>query len=105
MAVQIQIRGDTAANWISNNPNLAARELGYETDTGKFKIGPSPGPTAWNSISSYVVGVSGFSGTSGFSGVSGASNTSGYSGASGAVGAISIGYGKVSAIMVGNILQ
>jgi len=46
MAVQIQMRRDTAANWTSNNPTLAAGEWGLETDTGKFKIGD--GSTAWN---------------------------------------------------------
>ncbi|KKL07037.1 hypothetical protein LCGC14_2590060, partial [marine sediment metagenome] len=34
MAVQIQSRRDTAANWTSNNPTLAAGEIGIETDTG-----------------------------------------------------------------------
>jgi hypothetical protein len=45
---QLQIRRDTAANWISNNPTLAAGEFGYETDTGKLKIGD--GSTVWNSL-------------------------------------------------------
>jgi len=50
MAVQtqIQIRRGTAAQWSSANPILASGEFGYETDTGKFKIGD--GTTAWNSI-------------------------------------------------------
>ena len=39
MATQIQIRRDTAANWTSANPVLAAGEIGFETDTGEFKIG------------------------------------------------------------------
>ena len=58
MAVQIQFRRDTAANWTSENPTLAAGELGYETDTGNIKIGD--GSTAWTSLgyngvsSSYV---------------------------------------------------
>jgi hypothetical protein len=46
MAVQIQMRRDTASNWTTNNPTLAAGEWGLETDTGKFKIGD--GSTAWN---------------------------------------------------------
>jgi prophage tail gpP-like protein len=45
----IQIRRDTAANWTSVNPTLAAGEMGFETDTGKFKIGT--GSTAWTSLS------------------------------------------------------
>jgi hypothetical protein len=46
---QIQVRRDLAANWTSVNPTLAAGEIGYETDTGKFKIGT--GSLAWNSAS------------------------------------------------------
>jgi hypothetical protein len=42
---QIQVRRDTAANWTSTNPTLAAGEIGYETDTGKFKVGT--GSLAW----------------------------------------------------------
>jgi hypothetical protein len=48
MAVQIQLRNDTAANWTSANPTLAAGEVGLETDTGKLKIGT--GTTAWTSL-------------------------------------------------------
>jgi hypothetical protein len=44
---QIKVRRDTAANWTSNNPTLAAGEIGFETDTGRFKIGN--GSTAWTS--------------------------------------------------------
>lgn len=49
MAVQIQLRNDTASNWTSANPVLAAGELGIETNTGKMKVGN--GSTAWNSLS------------------------------------------------------
>ena len=35
----IQHRRDTAANWISADPVLESGEIGFETDTGKFKIG------------------------------------------------------------------
>jgi hypothetical protein len=48
MSQQIQLRGDTAANWTSANPTLASREFGYETDTGKVKVGD--GSTAWTSL-------------------------------------------------------
>ncbi len=44
----IQVRRDTAANWTSTNPTLAAGELGLETDTLKLKLGN--GSTAWNSL-------------------------------------------------------
>lgn len=49
MAVQIQLRNDTAANWTSANPVLAAGEMGVESDTRKAKFGN--GTTAWNSLS------------------------------------------------------
>ena len=45
MANRIQQRRDTAANWTTANPILAAGEHGFETDTKKFKIGD--GATAW----------------------------------------------------------
>ena len=48
MATQIQLRRDTAANWTSANPTLAAGELGLETDTTYYKIGN--GSTAWASL-------------------------------------------------------
>jgi hypothetical protein len=43
-----QQRRDTAANWTGQNPTLLTAEIGYETDTGKFKIGD--GSTAWTSL-------------------------------------------------------
>ena len=49
VADQIQIRRDTASNWSSNNPTLAAGEQGWESDTNKMKVGD--GTTAWNSLS------------------------------------------------------
>lgn len=48
MANKIQIRRDTAANWTSVNPVLAQGEEGWETDTGKMKIGD--GGTSWTSL-------------------------------------------------------
>lgn len=39
MAVVIQIRRDTAANWQTNNPVLLAGELAFEYDTGLVKVG------------------------------------------------------------------
>ena len=43
-----QVRHDTAANWAAENPVLAEGEPGFETDTGKLKMGD--GATAWNSL-------------------------------------------------------
>lgn len=51
---QIQVRRDTAANWTSTNPTLAAGELGLETDTLKIKVGT--GSTAWTSLDYAKVG-------------------------------------------------
>jgi hypothetical protein len=48
MAVRIQFRRGTAAEWASANPTLVAGELGYEVDTAKFKIGD--GSTVWASL-------------------------------------------------------
>lgn len=48
MAVKIQTRGDTEANWTAANSVLADREMGLETDTVRFKFGD--GATAWNSL-------------------------------------------------------
>jgi hypothetical protein len=45
---KIQIRRDTAANWTSTNPTLAAGELGLETNTGKIKAGD--GSAAWTAL-------------------------------------------------------
>jgi len=41
-------RTDTAASWTAENPTLLAGELGFESDTGKAKLGT--GSTAWNSL-------------------------------------------------------
>jgi hypothetical protein len=46
-------RRDSAANWTFNNPTLLAGELGYESDTGKWKVGD--GTTAWAGLA-YIPG-------------------------------------------------
>ena len=48
VVTQIQVRRGTASSWTSANPTLSAGEWGYETDTGKVKIGD--GTTAWTSL-------------------------------------------------------
>lgn len=55
MAVQIQLRRDSAADWTSANPTLAQGEVGYETDTNKLKIGD--GSTAWTSLAYFRSGI------------------------------------------------
>jgi len=44
----IQVRRDTAANWTSTNPTLAAGEIGFESDTNKIKIGN--GSSTWTAL-------------------------------------------------------
>jgi hypothetical protein len=44
----MQVRRGTASSWTSTNPTLAAGELGFETDTGKFKIGT--GSSTWTAL-------------------------------------------------------
>jgi hypothetical protein len=50
MAVQtkIQFRRDTATNWTTTNPTLAAGEIGYDTTNNKFKIGT--GSNTWTQL-------------------------------------------------------
>jgi hypothetical protein len=56
-------RRDTAANWTSNNPVMQAGQLGYETDTRKFKFGD--GSTSWISLSyASAVSISSFASAS-----------------------------------------
>jgi|HubBroStandDraft_6_1064221.scaffolds.fasta_scaffold102499_3 hypothetical protein len=57
MAYVIQLRGDTAANWTRVDPVLHQRELGFETDTDKAKVGD--GETAWTSLPYWSAGGSG----------------------------------------------
>jgi hypothetical protein len=51
MAIRIQLRRDTVANWTTNNPILLPGEIGVETDTLKFKIGNG---SRWNATTSYA---------------------------------------------------
>ena len=51
---KIQLRRDTAANWTSADPTLSSGEIGFETDTNKFKFGD--GATAWASLSYFESG-------------------------------------------------
>ena len=49
MPKTVQHKRGTAGAMAGNNPTLAAGEIGYETDTGRIKVGD--GSTAWNSLS------------------------------------------------------
>lgn len=74
MAVVIQLRRGTAAQWTAANPVLAQGEFASEYDTGKFKVGD--GVTAWNSLA-YSSGSNGAAGATGPTGPAGTSGTSG----------------------------
>lgn len=56
MAVTIKLRRATATEWALSNVVLSLAEPGYETDTGKLKIGD--GVTSWNSLA-YIAGDGG----------------------------------------------
>jgi hypothetical protein len=47
-------RRGSASQWTSANTVLDASEIGYESDTGLFKIGD--GSTAWNSLEYFSSG-------------------------------------------------
>lgn len=53
--VDIQLREGTAAQWSAVNPVLDLGEPGYETDTGKLKIGN--GTSAWGALPYFVPGL------------------------------------------------
>ena len=48
MATRMQQRRGTAAQWTAANPVLAAGEIGFETDTNKFKMGN--GSSSWSAL-------------------------------------------------------
>ena len=52
MATRMIQRRGTAAEWTAANPVLAAGEIGFETDTTKFKFGD--GTTAWADITYFA---------------------------------------------------
>lgn len=56
MAIQVQMRRDTAANWTLANPLLSQGEFGLEIDTKKLKFGD--GINNWNSLDYHVSGIS-----------------------------------------------
>jgi hypothetical protein len=48
LAIQIQLRHDSASDWTSADPTLADGEIGIETDTQKIKLGN--GIDAWTAL-------------------------------------------------------
>ena len=73
---KIQVRRDTANNFLTINPTLDAGEWGYETDTGKTKIGD--GKTSWRNLE--YQGVRGPAGPQGIQGVPGLQGPAGPAG-------------------------
>ena len=67
MAVQLQLRRGSAAQWTTANTLLAQGELGLETDTGKLKIGD--GSTVWTSLAYYSAGSAAVTSVNGYTGV------------------------------------
>jgi hypothetical protein len=53
MAIRIQVRRGTATQWSTADPILAAGEIGFETNTGKFKIGVGS-PTTWSGLDYFL---------------------------------------------------
>jgi len=71
MAFRVQIRRDTALNWTTNDPILLDGEFGYETDTGRYKIGN--GIDVWSDLIYSLVGITGPTGSQGVTGPTGPS--------------------------------
>lgn len=72
MPAVIQVKRGTASQWTSANTVLAAGEIGYETDTGKMKVGN--GSTAWTSLG-YTVTDGDITGVTAGTGLSGGGNS------------------------------
>lgn len=67
VVTQVQVRRGTASQWTSANPTLASGEWGFESDTGKVKIGN--GSSAWNSLGYTGAGdIEGVTASTGLSG-------------------------------------
>jgi hypothetical protein len=75
--IRLQIRRDSLANWVSNNPILASGEMGINLDTYQYKFGD--GIKTWNQLP--------YAGTTGPTGLEGA-NISSSTGATGITGSI-----------------
>lgn len=75
MAVQIQFRNDTEANWTAVDPILAVGELGLVTDTAQFKIGN--GVDSWSELP--YGGLTGPTGSTGAAGPTGQAGEAAFS--------------------------
>jgi hypothetical protein len=74
MAVKLQFRRDTAANWESENTILSEGELGLDTTNERFKIGN--GVDGWNQIdfAQYTIKAETFTATTTLAGSDGGSS-------------------------------
>jgi hypothetical protein len=81
MAFRVQIRRDTTLNWNTNDPILLDGEFGYETDTGRYKIGN--GIDVWSDLIYSLVGITGPTGGTGSTGATGSTGTTGPTGSTG----------------------
>lgn len=54
MAIRMQQRRGTLSQWVAANPVLAAGEIGWESDTNKFKIGD--GINQWDDLQYFAAG-------------------------------------------------
>jgi hypothetical protein len=52
MSTRMQQRRGTSSQWTTSNPVLAAGEIGFETNTGKFKMGD--GTSTWSALSYFT---------------------------------------------------
>ena len=52
MTVKIQVRRGTATQWNNADPVLSQGEIGFETNTGKFKIGD--GTNVWSDLEYFL---------------------------------------------------
>ena len=72
MPAVIQVKRGSASSWTSANTVLAAGEIGFETDTRKFKVGD--GSTSWTSLG-YTVTDGDITGVTAGTGLSGGGNS------------------------------
>lgn len=101
MAYEIRLRKGESGTWAARNPILSVGEPGYETDTGKCKIGD--GSSYWLELPYFVnedeiaelieeaslegpVGPPGTNGTNGTNGVDGTDGADGANGTNGTNG-------------------
>jgi hypothetical protein len=90
MAFRVQIRRDTALNWTTNDPILLDGEFGYETNTGKFKIGN--GVDVWSDLIYSLIGPTGSQGPTGGFGPTGMEGPTGETGPVGPKGPTGLGF-------------